>query len=216
MVTIRGKQGTTLVELLIAGALISLIFVGAGSAYITSLELLQKVRESSGGGPDISTETDAFIAVEHISKRARLANKVILGLDGADQQTTLVAQQIKLRLDYNPSTLTPMSQPLGSTFNKTDDRWVKYAFFKVGEVRKLRWKLATTEGGDVSSSDPEVVPGLNLVALSGSPPTIGFERKGAVVGPGTVFVYLTTNAAGRTFTLRTNIMPHLLSNSGDS
>ncbi len=226
MDTLRHKRGMTLIELLVASLLISVVFLAASSLYISTLKLFKSAGQRAGGGPGISTETDAFIAMEHITRRLRLANRVIMGLDSdsANQSTVLVSRQIKIRMDYNPQTLVPNNSPVGTAYVKTDDQWAKYRFVPDGggDVTKttLRWKIAAAEtGGDVTSADPEVAPGLKLVDSGAS---LQFQRRdwsdgaGATAGPFTIYITLTANAAGRTFTLWNNIQPHLMANSGDT
>ena len=208
----KREQGLTLAELLIATFLMSVVFVGVTAAYISALKLFQKMQLNAGGEDTISTN-DQYIALEHVVRRARLANKVVLGESGNPFDSldlTKTYQQVKFRLDYNPATLAPNNSPTGTTSDTSDDQWVKYRFFQVSGVWKLLWKTGTAEAGDVTASDPEVQPNLKVTNY----PASYFKAEAAAspgTPPGAVSVALNALVGDpeRVFSLVTAVWTHM-------
>ncbi len=211
----KREQGLTLAELLIATLLMSVVFVGVTAAYISALKLFQRMQLNAGTGGTLSTKStnDQFIALEHVVRRARLANSVVLGEPGNlfdAAVPTKTYQQAKFRLDYNSATLTPNNSPVGTTSDTSDDQWVKYRFVQVTPgVWKLLWRTDATVTTDVSGTDPEVQPNLKITSSS------SYFKTEAVTAPGTppgaVSISLTTQVGDppRTFSLVTVAWSHI-------
>ncbi len=139
----QSQSGMTLVELLIAGLLLSGIFLAVTTVHISSLKLLRGQENAAG--------LDPLIALEHISRNVTVANEVFVDNGTGVPGTT----QLKLRIDRGDPGTTVL----------TDDEWVIYRFINGG----LFWR--TVIGGGAAAAPniavggagvAEVVPGLAL------------------------------------------------------
>lgn len=199
----RDYQGVTLVELLIATALLSVIALGASSIYIAGSRNLFTSQSSV-------VQVGTYIAFEHMTRRIALANKLeVTSAGGAPVALNVAGPQLKLRWDYKTNE-TPNVSATGQagTSTNTDDTWVKYLF----SGTKLYWKSAAccdpgAEGANATSADPQVQPNLTIAAGS------SFTQ----INPNTVRIVLVTTSAGlpgaplKTITLQRDITAHAAS-----
>lgn len=140
------RLGISIMELLIAAALVSVIFLGATVMYVSSLSAFRHMDEKE-------QEINIFLAMEYLCRRIGLGNQVELKPDGS---------QIKVRWDY-ADYQTPLGSPAnGTPSDFSDDTFLKYRFIN----NALRFRIDSTLAGDVLSSDPEVVEGLFFVGTS--------------------------------------------------
>lgn len=149
---LRGRAGVTLVEIMMAGLLLSVVFLGAASAYISALRFFNALREKSG-------QVYSFYAVEHIARRARQANQIIVNSGGAANANT--GKHVKLRWDYSEA-----GAALNTPDNTADDTWVKYAVLEnpTGTWR-LYWRTDSAATGavtDAATTDPRLEESLLL------------------------------------------------------
>jgi prepilin-type N-terminal cleavage/methylation domain-containing protein len=152
------RRGFTLAELLIAGILLSIVFVAATTASVSALKFFKAIQNNN---PQVQLN----FVVEHIARKAMLANRAVVVSGGT---------QLKLRWDYQPGTFTPntttidgTAYSLGSTLNTADDTWLKYGL--IGNSTsgyQIYWKEDTVEAGEVTVSDVPLEPGLLLSAGS--------------------------------------------------
>jgi hypothetical protein len=148
----KAESGLTLVELLLVSILISVVFLGFTTAYVTAMKLLLALKAGE-------SQLYGFAALERIVRTVNMGNQVKIGtaVDAND------GTQLKVRWDYTLNTFLPNGNPaIGTTFNTADDNWVKFRF--IGG--RLRWRNDAAETPDVSGSDPEVQDGL--IIASGS------------------------------------------------
>jgi len=189
----------TLTELLIAGVLLSGVFVAAATVYISALRFMNSMRNNR--------QLDIFMAMEHMTRKINLANQVIvLDAVGAAVADGVAGKELKICMDYRPNLTDPNNAPLGTTAVTTDDRWVKYKF--VRSSQSLRWMnvvfASGTDGFDDRSSD-EVVNRLQIDEARST-----FTRLNST----TVRINLVAQAGnGNTVTLNTDVMAHLMANA---
>ena len=145
--------------------LLSVIFLSATSAMVTAMKLFNALNDNK-------TRVDAYIALEHIARKAALSNQAVISESGA---------QLKLRWDYALDTFAPTATPK----NTADDNWVKYRI----NGNRLYWEN-TASGADMTAGT-ELMPGITL--LSGSifevinpTATLTGSNDPNVVGVGTV------------------------------
>jgi prepilin-type N-terminal cleavage/methylation domain-containing protein len=141
------QNGVTLIELLVAVSLISVVFVAVTGVYISAKKVMGGLE-----GRDISL--GGAIAIEHMSRNIGLGNRVEL-LDGN--------KQVTVRWDYNNS-----SAPLNTPNNFTDDRLLRYRFFS---DNTLRFQILSQTGPPpalVAADASEVEPGLRLAGTVGT------------------------------------------------
>ncbi|MBI3315514.1 MAG: prepilin-type N-terminal cleavage/methylation domain-containing protein [Candidatus Omnitrophica bacterium] len=159
-------RGFTLAELLIAGLLLSIVFVAATTTAVSALKFFSSLKAN---GPQM----EASFAMEHITRKAALANKIVVEQGGT---------QLKIRWDYQSGSFAPNTTSgysVGSTLNTADDRWIKYGlmstrpqspFAPPGAVPappyQIYWKEDTAEAGGVTRSDTRLEPNLTLYAGS--------------------------------------------------
>jgi hypothetical protein len=141
-VVTRGRAGLTLTEAILATLLLSVIFLGATSALVSSMALFNSIRNNQG-------RLDATIALEHMARKVALANKIVVDQGGS---------QLKIRWDYAIGTFALNGAGAGTPDNPADDTWVKYRI--IGN--SLRWRNDAAEAPDVAAGDPELMPGLTL------------------------------------------------------
>jgi len=122
-----------------ASLLISAIFVIVASLYVSALKFLNGEMTS----PDLNT----MIALETMTRKIASANQAIVDPTGLE---------LKLRIDTNDP----------ATLSTADDQWVTYRFLS-GHLRTKTVNPPNAVPADVTSSDPEVVPGLSVLAATG-------------------------------------------------
>ncbi len=196
---LRGSRGLTLIEILIAGLLLSVVFLASASAYITTLKFFNAVREKSG-------QIYAFMGMEHITRRVELANDIMVNDGGTANAET--GKQLKMRWDYNADGVLN-----GDTANDvSDDTWVKYRFIEepVGSgTWRLFWRTDTAAAGsatDVANTDEQVETGLTLGASSTFALT---SPSGNTQGQKTVLAVTLESNTGdppKILTLQTNVL----------
>ena len=149
------RSGVTIMEVLVATGLISLVFLGATVMYVSSQKVFVGMSKKEH-------EISGFLAVEHMARRIGLGNEAVVTPSG---------DQVKVRWDYADYD-TPLGTPAdGTPHDAADDTWIKYRI--IGE--SLRFRIDPAGTGDVSASDPEVMAGLKVLpasAFSFTPPHI--------------------------------------------
>jgi prepilin-type N-terminal cleavage/methylation domain-containing protein len=141
------QNGVTLIELLVAVSLISVVFVAVTGVYISAKKVMGGLE-----GRDISL--GGAIAIEHMSRNIGLGNRVEL-LDAN--------KQVTIRRDYSSSTA-----PLNTPSNTTDDSFIRYRFFSDNTLRFDTHGPALPVSTLVLSTAPEVEPGLRLIGTLGT------------------------------------------------
>lgn len=146
MVKLKDQSGSTLVEVMVAGFLISMVFLIIATVYVTSLKFLR--------GEQTSPELSAVLALETIKRNASIANDVAVDPAGA---------WLQLRMETSdPATATT-----------ADDRWITYGFVASEGSTRLRANTTNPAGAtavNVTATSPEVV--ANLVVLPASTFTV--------------------------------------------
>lgn len=140
---LRSVHGITLLELLIAGTLLGVIFVAAIAVQISSLGFLKGMMNA----PDVN----AAIAFEQMVRDVKRANDIAVSDAG---------QQLKLKID----TLEPADSTL------TGDRWIVYGIVN-SKLRWKKYTTEATgpasSAPSLTASDgEEVFSGLNVAATS--------------------------------------------------
>lgn len=173
---ISSERGITLLELIIAATLLSVVFVAAISLQVSSLSFLRGMMNA----PDVN----AAIAFEQMVRDVKRAN---------DAAVTDADQQLKLKID----TLIPADASL------TGDRWIVYGFVD-GTLRSKTYTTEATgpasSAPSVTDSDPEVLSGLSaapassftLIDPSGSGTSIQVKISMVVQGEGAKTVSFST------------------------
>ncbi len=142
---ILGRAGHTLVEILVASLLIGAVFLIITSLYVSGLKFLKLETNSQN--------VDIQLAFETLARNAGLAEEAIV-----DASNT----QLKLRIDPN-NPATPSA---------ADDKWITYRFISVNGVIQLRSRTVAPPNavpGEVSITDPEIVPGVVFLLNYGQP-----------------------------------------------
>ena len=139
MELLRKTNGITIIEILIASLLASVVFLAVASSYTSGLRLLALTRDAAS--------LDPAMAMNAMSKNIALANQIVI--DPSYKQLTL-------RLDYiNDGTGVPTTPRY--TADTSDDFYVMYRFISGG--------LRTAYGlsaRNINGTDPEVIPGLSV------------------------------------------------------
>ncbi len=139
MIFPKKQNGITLTELLIAGILLSVVFVAATSLYVSALKFFKSQTASA--------DVNSLIALEHISRNIKKANDVAISGGGS---------QLKLRIEG--------SDP--ATQSVLDDQWVVYGVVSGKLYWKAPYAVtgdgAASTATDVTNTDPELVPGLTI------------------------------------------------------
>ena len=219
------QRGLTLIELLITSILLSVVFLGAATAYVTALKLLYAMRAGE-------SQVYALTALERVVRTIQLSSEAVIGTLANPNDTN----HIWLRLDYaDPVAFTPNGSRIvsalrrftyrrrvpysyttagdGTAYDITDDRWVKFGIIPdpaTGKFR-LRWRIDPhvpnmfSSTPSVSDSDPEVEPGLVLAGGS-------FSLGTAADNPLLVNVYFGVEMpSGGVTSLVTSAMMHITS-----
>ncbi len=172
---LRKNDGITLIEILIASLLVSVVFLAVASSYTSGLRLLASTRDS--------TLLDPAMAMNAMSKNTALANQIAINPS---------EKRLTLRLDYNHTNGVPTTPKY--TADTSDDFYIMYQFVAGGIHTDYGSAPSTVDG-----NDPEVIPGLAtangnfaffnpLVADNSNAVTISFESGGRTLN--------TTVAAG--------------------
>lgn len=192
---LRLQRGVTLIEILMAGLLLSVVFLATTSAYIAALKFFGSVRDKSG-------QIYGFMGVEHIARRVELANEIIVNNGGVVNINA--GKQIKMRWDYDA-----LGTPLNTPSNVADDTWVKHRFIENpggSGVWKLYWRTDTAAAGpvaDVTTADPQIEPQLTTNTNSTFTLT---SPSGLAEGQRTVLTIVLEAVIGpRTIPIRTDV-----------
>jgi Tfp pilus assembly protein PilV len=200
---LRSSRGVTLVEILMAGLLLSVVFLACASAYITTLKFFNAVREKSG-------QLYTFIGMEHVARRVELANDILVNDGGVANAGT--GKQVKMRWDCAET-----GAANNTANNVADDTWVKYRIIEDPSgsdpsgsgTWKLFWRTESAAGGaatDVANSDPQVETALKL----GSNSTFLLTSpSGNAVGQKTVLAITLESSVGeppKTLTLSSDVL----------
>ena len=113
-------RGFTLVELMVALLLISLVFLAGISVYTTGFRFLRVVQNT-----DVTMLP--VVSVEDIAKRVSLSNVMTTSAPGAP----VVGAQLNVCGDYQLCTYTPLNTPN----NFADDNCWHYAFMNTNELK---------------------------------------------------------------------------------
>ncbi|GEM_PF-2561047 len=167
MAFLKSSRGVTLVEIVIAVLLISVIFLGSTTVYVTALKFFNAVR-------DKSPQVYGFLAAETVVRKVAVASEAIVNDSGssngastldADGLNYVTGKQIKIRWDFTLADWTPLNTPS----NTADDTWVKYKIIEnpggSGTYRLYTRKDASVTA-DVTTADEEVDTLLTLGANS--------------------------------------------------
>ena len=176
------QKGVTLVELTVATLLLSTVFLGAASLYVSGLKFI------NGAQADTS-QVESTTAAEEITKRISLANYGYIG----DYFNGNSGRSLFLRGDYKLGTYVPNNTPE----DLSDDTWVKFRF--IGG--NLHWRRDTAANAlvNVSSADPALLSNLQTGSsyfMIPDPTTEGNKtviriRLATQHGPGNVELLLT-------------------------
>ena len=140
---LSGRSGLTLVELVVAGVLFSVVFLAAASAHVTAAKFFESAKQNQG-------QVLGYAAMEHMTRKIGLANSAVVGNSGAE---------LKIRWDYNQTTFAP----LGTPKNYADDSWIKYRFVEgEGGAYKLEWAADDAQADDEGTVYAELEPKLVL------------------------------------------------------
>lgn len=131
----RNARGVTLMELIVAMSVFSVVFIGVTAMYVSGYKSFKSLGTKEN-------EIAALVALEHMTRRIGLGNNAEISDGGA---------QIKVRWDY-----AEYPSPLNTPGDYADDTYIKYRFID----GRLRYRIDATSGADVSASDREVEPGL--------------------------------------------------------
>ncbi|MBI2094582.1 MAG: prepilin-type N-terminal cleavage/methylation domain-containing protein [Candidatus Omnitrophica bacterium] len=155
----RRAGGVTLVEILVASLLVSLVFLAAATLYLTAMKFLKTASSGQAEGVNL----DHRLAVAMIEDPVFAANLLDFGGEFQLDAVTKGYRQLKVRVDNPKFTL----------FNKAGDDWHVYGFVAEpdGTHYSLRgWKTTPSmvpadpswRPPDAAAADPELVPGLLL------------------------------------------------------
>lgn len=136
------RAGLTIMELLIAAALVSVVFLGSTVMFVSGYKAFRRMELKE-------KEINAFLAMEHMARRIGLGNEATIDLGGG---------QIKVRWDYSDYKTPLGSPPNGTPADFSDDTYLKYRF--IGN--RLRYRIDASFSGNVGASDPEVITGLDV------------------------------------------------------
>ena len=145
----KRSSGVTLIEVMIATLLLSVIFLGAAAFYVTALKFLNNVRENG-------SQVYGLAALEHIAAKAQISNAVAIEDAG---------QTLKVRWDasFANGFFTPRNTPS----NYADDVWVKYKIIALGGGRfRLDWAVETTQVDSGGVAYQPLQPKFELVGGS--------------------------------------------------
>lgn len=153
------RSGFTLVEVLVATVLVSLVFITAASLYLTALKFFKTA--SSGETPGVNIEHRIALA----SMAGPVSSANLLVFESASEfqldPKTKGYRQFKARVDNPKFTL----------FDKNGDAWYSYGLVPVDKNQldgayALRWKKESGSASfipvDVTGKDSELVQGLLL------------------------------------------------------
>ncbi len=150
------KHGFTLVEILIASLLASVVFLAVASSYVSGLKFLTTTNNAK--------QLDPAIAMHAMSKNIALANQITIQSVESDPPV-ISGPQMTLRLDYKHVNGVPVI-PLtpNYTADTSDDLYIMYGFVRsfkiIGSPLALRVKYGAA-ASTVTEDDPEVVPGFH-------------------------------------------------------
>lgn len=131
---LRSRAGMTLLEILLTGMMMSVLFLGVTTAYVTVLKFLNT--EKTAGG------TNTLLALEQISRDINVANDAIVDAGGSE---------VMLRIDRN----------FPSTSQTTDDVWVIYRFIG-NRLRWKTTAPGVVNPTSVSGANAELIPNLSV------------------------------------------------------
>ena len=140
---IRNESGLTLVELTIATLMLSTVFLGAASLYVSGIKFLSAIQADT-------SQVQNTASMEELTKRISLANEAYVDSD----------LQLRLKGDYKIGTYTPNNTPS----DPSDDTWVKFRFIPsaTAGLYNLHWRVdtAANPAQNVTSSDPVLITDL--------------------------------------------------------
>ncbi|GEM_PF-4977591 len=127
---IRKNNGITIIEILIASLLASVVFLAAASSYTSGLRLLASTRDSAS--------LDPAMVMNAMSKNIVLANQITVSSSG---------DRLLLRLDYNQTNGVPTTPK--HTAKILDDLYIVYWFgdpSNPNEASKILYSSPTLPG----------------------------------------------------------------------
>ncbi|GEM_PF-6411020 len=133
------QRGFSLAELLVAGVILSVVFVAAASLHVTSLKFLENQQRSGNLSP--------LITLNYLSRSVKSANEVLISGTG---------KQLSVRIEG--------SDP--PTVSTADDPWEVYGI--IGGKLYWRTFAAGVTPTDVTASDPELLFNLPLDTANSS------------------------------------------------
>jgi len=121
---LRTQSGLTLVEILIATVLVSVILGSVAVSYATALKFFNTLPQKA------RSMAEANLAMEYVTRKIPLANQVVV---------SSLRQQMSMRWDFRLVGTTFVANNTPADFS--DDMWIKFAFIagqREGEVELWR------------------------------------------------------------------------------
>ncbi len=182
---ICNESGLTLVELTIATLMLSTVFLGAASLYVSGIKFLNATQADT-------SQVQNTAGAEELTKRISLANEAYI--DGA-------GVQLRLKGDYRLGTYAPNNTPS----DPSDDTWVKFRFIPYGTagLSNLHWRAdpASAPLQSVGSMDPVLITDLRTGASFFSLANPSGQGQSTVIS---VTMATQINGSSGTETLQTN------------
>ena len=133
------SRGVTIVEMLMVTLMMSMVFLGTTSVYVTGLKFLSSAQTNT------TTTLPIAILLEELPKKIEFANQLLPNAAGN-------TNQIDFRVDQ-----TCAGAALATPSNFGDDNWWHYRF----RNSALRAVCDDNAGTSVASDDPIIIPGLD-------------------------------------------------------
>ena len=131
-------HGFTLMEILIALSLTSVVFLGSTSVYLTALKFLKNTQQSGVSVNKVAT-------LEDISKRVSLGNSAFMTGGGN--------QQLNIRADYAVCSYNVLNTPA----NTADDNWWHYRVI----AGAVRFVCDSNQSTNVNGNDYVLIDNVN-------------------------------------------------------
>ncbi len=151
---LNGIRGVSLTELLVTLVLFSVTMVCMATIYISASKFFDILNVNK-------SQALYLLSIEDLVRKVNLANEVIVTTAGGTP-TTFTAPQVKIRWDYDAVNWEP-NGTVGTPSDLSDDTWMKYAFVFPSQFGTFHRNLDGLYATNVSSSDEEVMPGLEAV-----------------------------------------------------
>ena len=159
---IRGRHGFTLMEILIASLLVSLVFLAAISVYMNALKSLRDPKSSFNA--DLPFSVPLSLILNDIAIALDVTKKIGPGV--GDSTIGATSKQINLRLDatcpggavHGPPYTFPDFPTPG---DQSDDSYVHYAFISGGVRSLCNSAVPGNRFTDVTGGDPSLIDNVD-------------------------------------------------------